>query len=328
MSDTFEHIELLIVRALENSLDKAGTQELQAWLEEDESHRRYYEEIRKTWEVTGGTDVDHEPDVDANWDRFTRRLQAETATSTPVIRSLKWYAVRAAAAVLLLGGAATLYFTTRTREIEIDIHTAAAQKTVLQLPDGTRVFLNEQSHLRYAKQFEGEERAVYLEGEAFFDVAHEEQRPFIVYTDHTRTQVLGTTFDVRAYKIEPVTVSVVSGKVAVSDKKEEKKVILTPGRRATFREGSRIEESAIDAKATAWKKNMLYFDNAPFNNVVEMLEAYYDIKIKIEDPKAANYQFQGHFENDAKLEDVLQVLTESANLTLSREQNVYVLKAK
>lgn len=329
MSDTFEHIELLIIRALENSLDKAGVQELQAWLEEDGSHRRYYEEIRKTWEVTGTIDVDYEPDINANWAKFNERIQTGD-TPKGVIRNFKWYALRAAAAILLLGGAATLYFTTRQDNTDIVISTAAAKKTVIQLPDGTRVFMNEQSHIRYAKQFKGNERAVYLDGEAFFDVAKDEQHPFIVHTNHTRTQVLGTTFDVKAYNVQPAVISVLSGKVAVSGKEtNHKEVILTPGRRATFKDGSNIVESAIaDVDFIAWKENMLVFENEQLNQVAKTLEAFYGVNIRIEDNGVAAYEYNGHFSNDARLEDVLHVISESAGLSWSKEKEVYILKPR
>lgn len=329
MPNTFDDIETLIARALENNLSAAEQATLQAWLEEDASNRRYYEELQKTWELTATADTDYTPDVNRNWDSFRQKIAV--AEETPV-RSISPYrnVLRIAATVLLLGGAATLYLLNRSQEITVS--TAALEKKEVILPDGSKVFMNQNSSLRYAKNLTGAERAVYLEGEAFFDVAQQQARPFVVYANNTQTQVLGTTFDIKAYEAQPVEVAVLSGKVAVSRKTEEKsanRLILTKGRKVIFKADKQMEEIAIaDPNLMAWKENVLQFRNASIGSAVSTLESYYNVKIVVEDPSVAALGFIGYFPDSPKLEDVLNVIAMSADLTWTKEGDEYKLKRK
>jgi ferric-dicitrate binding protein FerR (iron transport regulator) len=323
MPNTFD-IETLIVRAMENSLSKEEHASLQAWLEEDAANSRYYDEIRKTWDLTATADTDFVPDTARNWERFQRQIQ-------PVKRISPYRnAFRIAATFLLLAGAGTAYFLLNPREIIVQ--TAAMEKKEVVLPDGSKVFMNQNSRLHYASNLAGAERAVYLEGEAFFDVAHEQARPFVVYANHTQTQVLGTTFDIKAYDSQPVEVAVLTGKVAVSRKTEEKsasRLVLTSGRKAIFKTDKQLEEIAIsDPNLMAWKENVLRFNNIQIKDVISTLESYYNVKIVIEDSTVAHLDYRGDFFDNPKLENVLDVVASTAETTWSKEQGVYHLKKK
>lgn len=316
MPNTFDDIETLIARALENTLSTEEQDTLQNWLDADVSNRRYYEELRKTWELTGAADdADYEPDTNSNWEKFRQQMQPAAATveETPVIRLSPYRnAIRIAATLLLLAGAATTYFLLQGPQ-EVIVTTAALEKKEVVLPDGSKIFMNQNSKLRYAKSLTGAERAVYLDGEAFFDVAHQEARPFVVYANNTQTQVLGTSFDIRAYAAQPVEVSVLSGKVAVSEKtenKEGRRIVLTKGRKAIFTTGQQTEETAIaDLNFIAWKENALHFNNISLKNVITILESYYNVKIVLEDKTRANEDYNGHFTDSPSLEHVLDVIT-------------------
>lgn len=329
MPNTFDDIETLIVRALENNLNTAEQATLQAWLEEDASNRRYYEELQKTWELTATADTDFVPDTNRNWESFRQKIAV--AEETPV-RSISPYrnAFRIAATLLLLGGAATLYLMNRSQDITVS--TAAMEKREVILPDGSKVFMNQNSSLRYANNLSGAERAVYLEGEAFFDVAQQEARPFVVYAKHTQTQVLGTTFDIKAYAEQPVEVAVLSGKVAVSRKTEDKsanRLILTKGRKAIFKTDRQMEEIAIaDPNLMAWKENVLQFKNVSIRSVMNTLESYYNVKIVIEDSSVASLDYIGYFSNSPRLEDVLDAVVATAPLTWTKEQGEYKIAKK
>lgn len=323
MPNTFD-IETLIVRAMENSLSKEEQASLQAWLEEDAANSRYYEEIKKTWDLTATADTDFVPDTEHNWERFQRQIQP--------VKHISPYrnAFRIAAAFLVLAGAGTAYFLLSPREIIIQ--TASMEKKEVVLPDGSKVFMNQNSKLHYASNLAGAERAVYLEGEAFFDVAHEQARPFVVYANHTQTQVLGTTFDIKAYEAQPVEVAVLTGKVAVSRKTEEKsanRLVLTSGRKAIFKTDKQLEEIAIsDPNLMAWKENVLRFNNIQIKDVISTLESYYNVKIVIEDSTVAHLDYRGDFFDNPKLENVLDVVASTAETTWTKEQGVYHLKKK
>jgi len=328
MSYTFEHIETLIVRSLESSLSTAEQDELQSWLEEDDANRRYYEELRKTWTLTGNVDADIEPDVEMNWAAFNRKLQtAQTAApSMTVVRSYRTI-IRAAAAVLLLGGAATAWFMLRSPE-QITIQTAANETNIIVLPDGSKAFINKNSSLRYARHFDGE-RAIHLEGEAFFDVVKDDAHPFVVYTPQTRTQVLGTSFDIKAYSTQQVEVFVLTGKVGVSQQeKQSAQVVLTEGRKVTVGKDRQLAEDAIsNHDFMAWKDNIMVFNDEPIANMIRKVEALYGVKIEAEE-NIADYAIRTRVSPGQPLEEVLDVIAASANATWTKEGDVYRLGKK
>ncbi|SFE28532.1 FecR family protein [Chitinophaga sp. CF118] len=333
MPNTFEDIETLIARELENTLSAEEQATLQAWLEADVTNRRYYDELRKTWELTATTNMDYIPDTNRNWEKFRQQIQSQPDITEMPVRTISPYrnVLRIAATLLLLAGAATMYFILREPQ-EIIITTAALEKKEVKLPDGSKVFMNQHSRLRYTSNLTGTERAVYLEGEAFFDVAHEQARPFVVYTNSTQTQVLGTSFDIKAYDAQPVEVAVLSGKVAVSRKTEDKsatRLVLTKGRKAIFKTDKQMEEIAIaDPNFMAWKENVLRFSNVPLRDVISTLSSYYNVQIIIEDSAVANYDYKGDFFDAPKLEDVLDVIATAADLSWVKEQGQYKLRRK
>ncbi|WP_343669725.1 FecR domain-containing protein [Chitinophaga sp.] len=280
MSEQFENIDSLIVRSLENSLSPSEQTMLQTWLNEDAAHRRYFDEIRRTWTITGEHDIDFIPDTAANWQRFKERVYTTEAPALQVVSNRKMY-LRVAASITGIAVATLLYFTLRGPN-EITTLTAANEKKTIKLPDGSKVYMNHNSRLRYDKQLAGAERAIYLEGEAFFEVANQPGRPFVVYANETQTQVLGTSFDVRAYAATPVEVTVVTGKVAVSH--DTHKLVVTPGRKVIFAAGKQPEENANDdANFIAWKENRFVFDNMQIHDIVKTLENYYGVKIIVAD---------------------------------------------
>lgn len=329
MSYTFEHIETLIVRSLESSLGAAEQAELDSWLKEDDANSRYYQELRKTWELTSSADDDITPDIDANWASFNRKRQATTTDTQPqpltIVRSYRGF-IRAAAAVLLLGGAATAYFLLKGPE-QITVQTAENETNIIVLPDGSKAFINKGSSLRYAKHFNDGERAIHLEGEAFFDVVKDDAHPFVVYTSQTRTQVLGTTFDVKAYAVQPAEVFVLSGKVAVSagEEKQADQVVLTEGRKVTLGEKQQLSEDAIaNHDFMAWKDNIMVFNDEPISHVIRKVEALYGITI-VADENVAELTIKTRLTPGQSLNQVLDIIALTANVSWTKEGDTYRL---
>jgi len=281
MSEQFENIDTLIVRSLENSLSSSEQTMLQKWLDEDATHRRYFDEIRRTWTVTGEHDTHFIPDTEKNWQRFRERIYTSDTPELKVVSNRKMY-LRIAASITGIAITTLLYFTLRGPS-EITELTAANEKKTISLPDGSKVYMNQNSRLRYDKQLAGAERAIHLEGEAFFEVANKPGRPFVVYANETQTQVLGTSFDVRAYAATPVEVVVMTGKVAVSH--DTHKLVVTPGRKVIFAAGKQPEEDANnDVNYIAWKENKFVFENIQVSGIVQTLEHFYGVKIIVTDP--------------------------------------------
>jgi ferric-dicitrate binding protein FerR (iron transport regulator) len=318
MSYDLDHIEALIARDIDNSLSPEEKRTLQSWLDEDLANRQYYDALKSTWLLAAKADADFIPATERNWEAFRQHI-----TETGKRSFLYTYrnVLRVAATVILLCGAATAYFVF-FHHPEVAVYTQAREKRTVTLPDGSKVFLNQQSSLRYAAGFSGSERAVHLEGEAFFEVTQQSDKPFIVYTQHTQTQVLGTSFDVKSYNPVEVEVAVVSGKVAFSDRSNAQRLVLSSGNRGVLQSAKTLKQLPIeDPNFMAWKENRLSFQDTRISDVINTLEGYFDVEIVLKDQQAGRLRYNGTFDPEQlnSLDSVLEVICPTVNLRWSRE---------
>ncbi len=244
------------------------------------------EQVRVLWEQSLNPAQDYRPDVDQGWQRFQFLRDSEanhyrTVSVETTGRSL-WKYVRVAASIIFVLGIS--YFARQRWSGAEEVRLATTdQKAMYYLPDSSQVWLNQGSSLRYSADFNRDNRVVHLEGEAFFDVKKAEGRRFTVYSGLAKTEVIGTSFNVRAYTDDSVAVYVVSGKVAFSPRNEDNAVFLVPGQKAQL--GSRqplAERSVIrDPNFRAWQNNRLLFDNTRLMHITEQLEQYYGVTIEL-----------------------------------------------
>ena len=187
------------------------------------------------------------------------------------------------------------------------------QKSTLHLSDGTIIKLNSGSKISYPRQFKDGLREVRLEGEAFFEVAKDKKRPFTVLTGDVTTTVLGTSFNIKAVEnTDQIQVAVVTGKVEVksnivsSENESEKWVYLEPNSQAIFnRQTQELSKSAYDPMLVlSWKEGVIYFEEADFEEIVEVLEKWYGITFRMDKPIQIDKDFSGQFDNKT-LDDVL-----------------------
>ncbi len=172
----------------------------------------------------------------------------------------------------LSSGDATLYNTLR-------VPIAGTYRIVL--PDGTAVWLNAASELRFPVRFNGDRRTVALRGEGYFEVAPDAQKPFSVTANGDTIQVLGTSFNISAYEPARTTTTLVSGKVAVAAPKGRK--ALEPGQQAVSTPAS-VRVSAGDMeKAIAWKNGYFYFSNESLPDIMEQLSRWYGVSVSYEE---------------------------------------------
>ena len=195
------------------------------------------------------------------------------------------------------------------------------QKSVLFLRDGTQVWLNAASKISYAKDFiKKNTRDVYLEGEAFFDVAHNAEKPFIVHTSSIKIKVLGTSFNVKSYSEEKtIETTLVHGKVRIEQSDENGNRIgdveLKPNQRAIFNKESKIiniKEIVAD-NSGSWKRERLVFDEESIDNVILQMERWYNIKIHVENKGNLDCKLTASIENE-NLEEVLKLMEASHNI--------------
>lgn len=201
---------------------------------------------------------------------------------------------------------------------------------IVNLSDGTQIYLNTGSVLKYPKTFEGHYREVYLEGEAFFDVAKDKKHPFIIHTPKMNTQVIGTSFNIQAYgnqKNEEV--AVVTGKVAVKSLETNQKVFITPGQKISFeKEKNTMQQHKIDiAKISTWRNNTLLFEDVPMSEVVATIARRYDIDIELKDRRLDSIKINAGFEKLTS-EQVISLLCNTIDAFYVKKSGVYIIDYK
>jgi len=198
------------------------------------------------------------------------------------------------------------------------------QKSVLQLSDGTKVWLNADSRLTYAKDFTGKgQRDVFLEGEAFFDVAHDEKHPFLVHTTGITIKVLGTAFNVKSYKDDAsIETTLIRGKVSINKEgagPTDGNVVLKPNQRAIFQKQTKslnIEEVMAE-RLSSWRFDQLIFDETQISDVIVQLERWYDVKIHVQDGDSLQCRLTADLGKES-LEEVLSLLSASQQITYTQ----------
>lgn len=185
-----------------------------------------------------------------------------------------------------------------------ELRTLKGQKLDIKLSDGSRIRLNANTKISYPEKFSNDKREVSLDGEAYFEIVHDAQRPFIVRTAHASTRVLGTSFNVLA-GTESTAVTLVEGKVNVS-LPNGASTTLTPNLQATIaRELKQIDTREVDVtKFTGWKDNTLDFDNTSVKEAFAIIENWYDVEIIVEDQQLLNCIITSKYQNES-LENVL-----------------------
>ena len=201
---------------------------------------------------------------------------------------------------------------------DVSFVTDRGAKKEIYLPDGSRVVLNADSKLTYAKEFNDLIREVVLVGEAFFEIKKNLNKPFIVYTDNIDLKVLGTSFNVKSYaKDKKIETTLVSGRVELARGKAIP-IVLAPSQKAIFyKKENKLEiEEVPVSDMVAWKEGKLIFNKTPLQEVVRDLERKYNITIKINSQKLLSYKYTGVFDN-LTIEEVLTVLIVSSPIKYS-----------
>ncbi|HAT92992.1 FecR family protein [Sphingobacterium sp. UBA7038] len=199
------------------------------------------------------------------------------------------------------------------------------------LPDGTKVWLNAGSSLKYPMSFAKNERRVRLEGEAFFEVTKDSARPFKVLSKGQEIEVLGTAFNVNSYPDNTVIkTTLVNGKVKLSNHKRYSEAIyLLPGQQSTNTNNGKIQLANVDtAPFTAWKEGLFYFDETPLSDALQQIGRWYNVEVKYKG-EVPQTHFYGRIKRSKPLRDVLDVLEEGGlrfELSKSDEKNILYVR--
>lgn len=190
----------------------------------------------------------------------------------------------------------------------------------LELADGTKVWLNAETELRYPVYFVGNERNVYLKGEAYFEVAKDVNRPFRVFVGDAEVKVLGTSFNISAYPEEyTVTTTLVEGSVGFRSGSEGHEIRLKPGFqcRMNVADGSVSTEKVDVSVYTAWVNGKFIFRFMNLESIMRQLQRWYGFETIYLDPEVRNYEFRGAIERESKIEDVFRAIELTTDVKFS-----------
>jgi transmembrane sensor len=216
----------------------------------------------------------------------------------------------------------TLYFTSNDNKNSPNrynaLRTPRAGEYKIVLPDGTKVWLNASSYLRFPDHFSGKERRVELKGEAYFEVAHNRTKPFIVSFNDTEVKVLGTKFNVNTYGNNSKT-TLVEGSVSINEGGSQQ--LLKPGQEALVDHGAIEIQEAELYKSIAWKEGVFYFNEDNLKEILDQLSRWYDVEI-IYHGKPNEKTFSGNIRRQATLNQVLEMLSTVSNAKFNLKDRV------
>ena len=303
-------------------------------LARDPEKGKLLEEYRKIWDSVGAMGEASSYDLDAEWDLIRTKLPGYEAlrekTSPGRSRTLLYYSYRVAA-VLIFGLVLTFSWFYVSRMAGMERVVAKNEPVEVVLDEGTHLTVNRNSTIRYKRKFGTGERKVFLSGEAWFEVARDTARPFVIDAGAALVEVLGTSFNVNAYEENPVVeISVASGLVALSSKEDQKDlIVMKAGSGGTFHKEQKeltLLPSA-NPNSISWVTRDLIFDGSSLSEVTSLVNHVYGSSIEIVNPGLASCEITVSF-NDQSLESILKVLEMTLDLSITRSGDVIRLDGK
>ncbi|WP_294081746.1 FecR family protein [Proteiniphilum sp. UBA5384] len=306
--------------------------QVESWLLEDKENEQTLLTLSKIYFMQRTEERIKKRDINAAYEKTQKQIRRNS-----IKRTLQRSVGIAASFLVLLGISTFLYL--NNQQIEPILYTLQSKDnqrcTTFLLPDSTVVHLNANTSLIYTSEYGQADRKVILDGEVFFEVKADKEKPFLVNTPDNRMtiEVLGTSFNVQAYANDNIAqTTLVTGSIhmQLSDtqgRKEDR--ILTPSDRVTinFATGESIQEHINTNDALAWMKNSLVFKNTPLVEVARQLSIFYDVEFELRGESLKEYLFTGSFENKS-LSTVLDYMKISSGIESNIEETSIVLYTK
>lgn len=316
---SIERVIDLTVKKLSSSISKKETDELESLISDNGELRKVFEETVETWKQSGAFVPKIHSDAEASWSRFKEKIQAK---SEPKVFTFSPF-YKVAAAIIIAVGLGISFFNPWNTEHYV---TQAGEILEIELADHSVITLNELSSLTVSKAFNKEERLVDFEGEAYFNIAENPQKPFIIQSNSSEIRVLGTSFNVDARKERTsVEVDVTSGRVSLSEiGNPSNRILLTMGMKGTFNSESKelVSVEFENQNFQAWRTEVLVFDDLKMSTVLDDMEEYFGVDLSVENEAILNCTFTSSFTSPT-LEEVVEILSLTLDLDYTETGNKY-----
>ncbi|MEP2023350.1 MAG: FecR domain-containing protein [Reichenbachiella sp.] len=299
-------------------LSQKETEEFVKWMNSKEGEEIILEEIEDDWNYLDAKEATDETRLES----ILTQIKSETKEERTITARSNYFSKIAAAVALLVLFAGLTYLIfpelqTLNQPHLIVKSNPSGQKSTHFLPDGSKVYLNAESSVSFIADFEGESREIELKGEAYFEVAKNPKKPFVVRSKHFSTTALGTAFNIRAYGSESkLEVALTEGKVKIDSKVLQDEIYLVPGEKLSYSSNSKTtERGQFDlGEVVGWKDGLIKFSDASYDEVKNRLGRWFGVEIRSNKVPSNDWRYTGVFENQS-----LEMILEGMKLTKNFE---------
>jgi ferric-dicitrate binding protein FerR (iron transport regulator) len=312
----------IFIKYFKGELSEQDEMILLDWLDKSQANREEFLKERKLWDLlllNASDEASKEDEI----------------VGTSIGKSKRWFLqISKVAAIFLIAFGSGIAFriiqsdkseTVRINTVEVPI----GQRVLMTLSDGTKVWLNAKTRFSFPDHFDKNNRTVHLNGEALFNVVHNAEAPFLVNTARYQVKVVGTKFDVYAYKNSGTfETTLIEGKVILSEYNTNNKPIeLKPDEQFVFDTLKNITEiRKVDTKEfTSWIDGVYSFNDQLFSSIVQRLERYYEMKIEVNYPELMDYRFTGKFRGSDPLTVILDVVKKNKSFNYKLTDNKIII---
>lgn len=312
---------------MKHLLGEASPEEEQAvieWMNGNATHREYYEQLRKIWDKSKKLAADSTLDVNKAWERFQNRVNGQNESSK-ILKRNRFSWMRVAASVILVAGLGiAAYFLLNKNNEPTEMVAQTGQNVLVDtLSDGSVITLNKRSTITYPSKFKGNTRSIALKGEAFFNVAPDKKKPFIISVNDVRVTVVGTSFNIKSENGNTEVV-VETGIVQVT--KFGKTVELIAGEKINMHANDSVatKEAVNDRLYNYYRTKEFVCDDTPLWKLVQVVNEAYDAKISIGRKELNDKRLTTTFNNES-LEQVLEVIRLTFDITITKKEDGQII---
>ena len=303
-------------------LSAAEKEEIEQWVNASSANRSVFAEVKLIRDASRQSESGGKYNVDNAWKKFDQWMQSEKDLQRSVkIRSLTYQALKYAAIVILavsVGFGISNFFTDRQEVAEFSFNVPKGHRSSVVLDDGTKVMLNSGSEMQVWLNHTAERR-VKLTGEAWFEVAHDADKPFFVDTERFSVEVLGTSFNVKSYPDDEISHFFLSeGKVQLSNLLGEN-LVLSPGQYVAVSSDESFTLKASPGAETllSWKEGKYYFRQETLSEIAKLIERAYGLEVEFATPQISGEKYTGSLSVDEHVSDLMNKLVLTSGFPLS-----------
>ena len=312
--DEQKDIDSKILKVLNGMASEEDRNFVEQWIQVSKANEFQYQKLKLIWEGTTQDSrlIGHEEQKKKIWNAYSSEIRIPRQLPCVPLYRRAWFRV-AVVLLIILFPIYSLYFQDGETALEetpelrmITKSNPTGQKSLIQLPDGSKVWLNSESSISYQEHFSESIRSIHLEGEAYFDVVRDSLRPFVVDFESLSVSVLGTEFNISAFEADKdLRVTLVDGSVKVSNLSLNDSLILSPGTGLVFsknnnryNEFSKKDNPELFHRTTEWRNGKLIFDGRNFEEFIREIKRWYGVQVHVQGNPSKGWNIRASFENE------------------------------